>query len=87
MPSPTYLCFYHDNDLDLRGVTFPSYEHEPAIYCQVCRSESVRLHKIGQPGFFQLQDILEFEKENPQQLQTIPPTAAEPIRRLADSKR
>lgn len=82
MPSPQYLCFYHDNDLDARGVSFPSYEHEPAIYCQACRFESVRLHKIGQPGYFSLQDILEFEKENPQQLQTIPPPAADVLGRL-----
>ena len=64
-----YLCEYHNNDMDDRGVPFPSEEWKLEIWCQACRYLSLR--RQFHQGRLSVGGIKAYEEEHPWALQTL----------------
>lgn len=61
-----YLCMYHNYDGDDRGWSLPG-RFEPELSCQACRWESIRRQAVGLKPLFEIDKILEFESDHPEQ--------------------
>lgn len=55
-------CHYHANE---SGGSHRSPQYVPRLFCPMCRMESVRRAKRGEPKFFAMLDIARYEKEHP----------------------
>jgi hypothetical protein len=63
------FCTYHDLDLDMRGLPYPSRDHQPQIWCAACRRAA--LARPFQIAWFSVEAIRRWERDHPAETQVL----------------